>query len=222
MNTVHKGLDMKQTRDLSKNIIIQQALLILEEFGLEKLSIRILAQKLRVVPSALYNHFAGKQELIIALQAYYLHPDNKKYQIDYTTKTWQDFLQSIATSSRSEFLERNYLLDLFATHSSESEQSIINFEKYMSVMTEFGFSLLYAGQISHTIYTYIVGFCNFENNVKKNNTNTFVKYTQSSEIQQHALVDKFLHKHGWDFDRDYQFGIETLISGFSKYCHANN
>lgn len=213
---------MVQKRGLSKEIIVNHARLILESRGLEKLTIRILAKELEVMPSALYNHFSSKQELIIALQAYYLHPDNQQHPIDYQAKTWQQFLISLATSSRLEFTERPYVLELFATHSSESEQSTIKFEKYLETMHNHGFSLLHAGQISHTIYTYIVGFCNFENNVRKNNKSNVEEFKPNPLIQKYPLTNEFMITNGWNFERDYQFGLEVLLEGFTKYCHANN
>ncbi len=211
------GVKIKQERNLNKGKIISAALAILETNGLEKMSMRQLAASLGFQVSAIYNHFENKQDLICALQAYYLSPKNQKYPINYKAKTWQEFLQSIAVSSRLRFTHYPHILELFATHSSESKESVRNFEIYMKLMHKFGFNSLQAGQISQTIYIYIVGFCNFENNVKKSSKAQSKQTLTNNITLEYPLTNQFMTDYGWDFDRDYAFGIKTLIKGFAEY-----
>lgn len=210
---------MKKIRTLNKEKILVVAVEILEVDGLINLSMRAIAKKLNVQASAIYNHYKDKQELIVGLQAYYLQADNQKYAIDYAAKTWQDFLMSIATSARLEFTERPHVLELFATHSSDSEESMLRFEKYLATMLSFGFSSLHAAQISQTIYTYIVGYCSFENNIKQTKLSSEPD-SQIGVIGKYQLTNSFITEHGWDFERDYTFGVQALIDGFRGYCNA--
>jgi TetR/AcrR family tetracycline transcriptional repressor len=197
---------MKKPRTLNRNKVLNSAISILETKGLAKMSMRLLASTLDVQASAIYNHFKNKQELINALQAYYLRPENQKYPINYQARPWQEFLLSLAMSARLKFTTQPYVLDLFATHSSDSEESTKNFEKYLALMHNFGFSTLHAGQISQTIY------------VKKNNQSHSEQH--APVISKYPLANQFLTDYGWDFDRDFEFGIKTLIDGFAGFCNG--
>lgn len=208
-------------RNLTKDKIVNNAIVLLEQSGLTKLSMRALAGELNVQVSALYNHFKNKQELILALQAYYITPQNQHYPINYNTDSWQALIQNVATSSRLEFTTRPYVLELFATHSSDSEQSSIQFENYLTKMFSFGFNLLHAAQISQTLYTYIVGFCNFENGVKKSSID-FEKHQTTMIMEKYPQTHNFLRQYNWNFDRDYEFGIQSLIRGFTSCTHETD
>lgn len=208
-------------RTLNQEKILTSAIEIIEQEGLAKLTMRAIATNLNVQVAAIYNHFNNKQALIIALQSHYLDEQNQCYKINQEASTWEEYLTSIAQSSRLEFTSRPYILELFATHSSDSEQSSIKFEQYLTKMTSFGFSLLHAAQISHTIYTYIVGFCNFENGVKGTANNSKKNFSTLKTVK-YPLISEFFSRVDWNLDRDYEFGISTLIDGFRKYCNDNN
>ena len=214
-------MNTPKLRNLTKEKIVTKAIELLEKSDLAKLSMRTLAVELAVQVSALYNHFKNKQELIIALQAYYLNPQNQHYPINYETENWQNLIQNIASSSRLEFTTRPYVLELFATHASDSEQSSIQFENYLTKMSSFGFNLLHAAQISQTLYTYIVGFCNFENGVKKSNVNIEEQHA-ANIMEKYPQTHNFLQQYNWNFDRDYEFGIQSLIRGFTSCTHETD
>ncbi len=214
-------MNTPKLRNLTKEKIVAKAVELLEKSDLAKLSMRALAVELAVQVSALYNHFKNKQELIIALQAYYLRPQNQHYPINYNTDSWQSLIQNIASSSRLEFTTRPYVLELFATSASDSEQSSIQFENYLMKMLSFGFNLLHAAQISQTLYTYIVGFCNFENGVKKSSINIEERQT-TTIMEKYPQTHNFLRQYDWDFDRDYEFGIQSLIRGFTSCAHETD
>lgn len=60
--------DSEDKRDL-KQACITQALLIIEEKGIENLSMRDVARRLRVSHQAPYKHFAGKDQIVAAVIA---------------------------------------------------------------------------------------------------------------------------------------------------------
>lgn len=211
---------MKQIRNLSRDKILTCAITHVEEYGLENLSMRKIAKNLKFQVSALYNHFASKEELIIALQGYYLASDSSLFNINFAATSWKEFLTSIAIVTREAFLAKPFVLELFATYSSDSKESMLHFEKYLTKMLEFGFTIKDAAQISQTIYTYICGYTNFEIGIRKNTKNTAVD-TKFIYSQQHAnkyitpLAYQFHNQFGWDLEQDFNFGIKSLINGFS-------
>lgn len=77
---------------LDRELIVRTALALLDEVGLEKLSLRRLAKDLGAHPTALYWHFANKQELLDAMSRQIVDSELEEYPDD----TWQDWLAHLA------------------------------------------------------------------------------------------------------------------------------
>lgn len=67
---------MKKTYLSSKENIILNAIDVINELGIHRLSTRELAKKLGVTDASLYRHFKSKQDIILAVLDYYSYFDN--------------------------------------------------------------------------------------------------------------------------------------------------
>lgn len=80
--------------------IVDRAIALLDQVGLEALSMRRLAGELGVQPSALYHHFAGKQELLGAVADEILARGRRPLEV----VTWQDELRLVCVELRDTML----------------------------------------------------------------------------------------------------------------------
>lgn len=97
---------------LSKSIITQAALLLLDKDGLQGVTMARLARSLGVMPSALYNHVESKDDVIVGVRE--LISD----RIDvsgFATGTWDEAMLSWAYSYRTAFATHPQTIALFAT-----------------------------------------------------------------------------------------------------------
>jgi len=76
--------------------VVDRAIALLDEVGLEALSMRRLAAELGVQPSALYHHVAGKQELLGAVADEILARGRRPTEV----VTWQAELQLVCVELR--------------------------------------------------------------------------------------------------------------------------
>ncbi len=83
--------------------IVDAALTILNEVGIDGLSTRLIAQRLGVQQPALYWHFKGKQALLAAMNAEMLKRNHTR-NTPLAGESWQDFLRANARSFRSALL----------------------------------------------------------------------------------------------------------------------
>lgn len=84
-----------------KHSIIISALEIIDEIGIDGLSLRELAKKQGVTEAALYKHFSSKEEIVMAVLDYYARYDSKiKNTIENSSYTPREsilfFIKSIA------------------------------------------------------------------------------------------------------------------------------
>lgn len=88
---------------IDRSQIVDAALTILNEVGIDGLSTRLIAQRLGVQQPALYWHFKGKQALLAAMNAEILRRNHTR-NVPLAGETWQEFLRANASSFRSALL----------------------------------------------------------------------------------------------------------------------
>jgi TetR/AcrR family tetracycline transcriptional repressor len=84
---------------LDRTQIVDAALELLNETGIDQLSTRLLAQRLRVQQPALYWHFKNKRALLDAMNEEILRRGHR-HRMPSPGESWQDFLRSNARSFR--------------------------------------------------------------------------------------------------------------------------
>ncbi|WP_267551212.1 TetR/AcrR family transcriptional regulator C-terminal domain-containing protein [Rhizobium rhizogenes] len=88
---------------IDRDQIVDTALTVLNEVGVDGLSTRLIAQRLGVQQPALYWHFKGKQALLAAMNIEMLKRSHTR-RTPLAGETWQDFLRANARSFRSALL----------------------------------------------------------------------------------------------------------------------
>ncbi|HEY3976621.1 MAG TPA: TetR family transcriptional regulator [Streptosporangiaceae bacterium] len=133
---------------LSKAAVVDRALALADELGLEALTIRRLAQELGVTPMALYWHFRSKEELLAALG------DRVWAQIDIDIDPAADWpaqlrgeLESLVAVLRA---HRSASQLLLAGEKMHSEASISATETALAVLRRGGFSPEQASEIARS------------------------------------------------------------------------
>ncbi|WP_137929852.1 TetR/AcrR family transcriptional regulator C-terminal domain-containing protein [Mesorhizobium comanense] len=84
---------------LDKPRIVDEALVLLNEVGIDALSTRLLAQRLKVQQPALYWHFKNKRALLDAMNEEMLRRGHR-HRTPGPGETWQDFVRRNARSFR--------------------------------------------------------------------------------------------------------------------------
>ena len=131
---------------LSKAAVVERALALADELGLEALTIRRLAQELGVTPMALYWHFRSKEELLAALG------DRVWSQIDIDVDPAADWpaqlrglLESLVQMLRAHPSASQLLL---AGEKMHGEASIMATETALAVLRRAGFGPEQASEIA--------------------------------------------------------------------------
>ncbi len=95
-----------------RNDIVERAVDVLDQYGLPDLSMRRLASELGLQPSALYHHFASKQELLAAVADELL---DRGTGADGPTASWDDQVLAISRELRDAMLAYRDGAELVAT-----------------------------------------------------------------------------------------------------------
>ena len=141
---------------IGRDRIVDEALLLLNEVGIDKLSTRKLAERLGVQQPALYWHFRNKSELLDAINSEML----LRYHCDRLPKPGQDWIAFTLANARS---IRKTLLTVRdgARLTAGTRPSVAEFadvESVLQLYVETGFSAEEAFGIAICITRYVVGY----------------------------------------------------------------
>jgi len=117
---------------LSRERIVDAALDLIDEVGAETFSVNLLAARLGVRPSSLYNHISGKDDLLAAVQEVVTDAiDSTMFETD----QWDVAVGAWARSYREAFIRHPHAIPLFAT--SPVAGAIRTMEMYERVVRGF-------------------------------------------------------------------------------------
>ncbi|MFI9595986.1 TetR/AcrR family transcriptional regulator C-terminal domain-containing protein [Nonomuraea sp. NPDC052265] len=141
---------------LTKHMLIDTALRLLDEVGLEGLTVRRLAAELGVQSPALYWHIRTKQELLDGMaDAICRAPGMGPPRDD---EPWQDWLLRRARAYRTTLLARRDGARVVAHARSMSPETVALFEQELTAMVERGFTPALALHTIATVTYYVNGF----------------------------------------------------------------
>jgi AcrR family transcriptional regulator len=148
----------KKRAGLDRGRVIRQALRLLDEVGLEGLTLRRLAGELGVKAPALYWHFESKQELLDEMATTMLRDLVAESGVPDPDQPWQRFVLESAKALRGMLLARRDGAKVFAGTYLTDDSLLEWMEVPLRVLTGAGFSLREAVRGFLAAYAYTVGF----------------------------------------------------------------
>jgi TetR/AcrR family transcriptional regulator, tetracycline repressor protein len=203
---------------LSRELIIKEALALLEEHGPGALSMRRLADRLGVAPTALYTHVRGKADLIDGLidQVYAgltLNPD--------PTGDWTQQLTTLSQQVRDHLLAHPAVVPYALQQPGLGPHSLRLGEAIYNVLRPAGFSDQAVVGTVYALLTYILGYVALEiprASTDPENSDEFVRRMWAffaalppgefpHTVQLAAQLARI------STDDQFQFGIRTFLAG---------
>src|SRR3954471_5287891 len=136
-----KQKPVREPPSLSRARICVEALALVDEEGLDALSMRRLGARLGVEAMSLYRHVRDKADLLDALHAAVLgrlQPDEED------VRGWQALLGGMARALRATLLKHPHVVPLFTRTPLRAPEAIATVERVTGAMLEAGF---YADEI---------------------------------------------------------------------------
>lgn len=196
-------------KDLTRASVVEAALELLDEAGLDAVSMRRLAAKLGVQNPALYWHFRNKQELLDEMSRAMLEPSLGPPR---EGETWQEWLTRRAQLYRTILLSRRDGARVIVVGNPGPSVGR-KFEAELRIMIAFGFgpaaAMLAIGAISH----YTTGFVLDEQAREHDASPERV----ASLAEDYPTVVAAVREGGTPTSDDaYAFGLRLLIDGMER------
>lgn len=149
------GKGSTEPRDtLKRKRVVQAAMELADESGIESVTMRILARKVGVEAASLYNHVAGKDDLLDAMV------DLVVAEIDLPTGEvgWQDAMRRRAVSAREVFARHRWAAGLIDSRGRSGPSSLAYADRVLGALLGAGFSASNAANAFLALDSYVYGF----------------------------------------------------------------
>lgn len=206
---------------IGRDRIVDEALRLLDEVGIDKLSTRKLAERLGVQQPALYWHFRNKSELLDAINSEML----LRYHDDRLPKPGQDWVTFTLANARSIRRTLNSVRDgaRLTAGTRPSAAEFADAEKVLQLYVDTGFSAEEAFGIAICVTRYVVGYVLEEQGererqlIDQSTPHTASKTDFTAEVAPFPLLAKALEPFQTEgtvnTEAVFESGLRYLIAG---------
>jgi AcrR family transcriptional regulator len=210
---------------LDRKVILGHAFSILNELGLEGLTLRRLAARLGVQAPAIYWHFKGKQELLDEMATQVFREALEEAPVFDPSQSWQEWALSYCLGLRRTLLRYREGAKMFSGTYLTDATLYAPMDASLHKLTSAGFGLRQSVVGLSVLYCYVVGFVIEEQAIKEAPGESEPKYDLA---HRDARIDKEMyplaHAAGAVMfaDQDTRFleGVRLLIMGMSAWLSS--
>src|SRR6201996_3977502 len=208
---------------LSRALVLQAAVALADEHGLEGASMRRLAQEIGVVPMALYKHVANRDELLDGMVDI-VFGEIESPSID---DDWRSAMRRRAISARDALRRHSWAIGLMETR-SPGPANLQNHNAVMGCLREAGFPFQTAIHAYSVQDAYIYGFALQEKTLGFQSPGDAGEAAQRRAQAIGALHDypylaeiaKKLPESGYDNPVEFVWGPDLILDGLDRQRRA--
>ena len=203
---------------VNRSMVAQAGLRLLQEAGLEQLTLRRLATELQVQAATIYWHFKSKEELIDEMATMVLAEGTPHLVPARTSADWKLRAASFGNGLRKTLLAYRDGARMVAGTRLTNTEYMTTVESIGARLLDSGFSLRQTVVLLSTIYNYTLSFVAEEQAVYPRPKERSPQYDIAKRnAQLDAREFPLLRKSGVilfeGFDRRYREGLELILSG---------
>ncbi|MFT5299632.1 MAG: AcrR family transcriptional regulator [Mariniblastus sp.] len=210
----------KRRTALTKERVLKAAIQLADKSGIESLSMRKLAQKLKVEAMSIYNHVTNKDEILDGLV------DMIVGEIELPTEVggWRAGMRRRAISAREVFGRHPWAITVMESRSNPGPTTLQYYEAVIACLRKAGFSIAMAAHAFSVLDSYIYGFAMQELKLPFDNTDELADVAENILKQMPAneypyfteLTVEHVLKPGYDYGNEFEFGLDLILDGLER------
>ena len=205
---------------LTRELVLRTALMIVDEGGIESLSMRLLGSKLGVEAMSLYNHVKNKEEILDGVLDLVI----EEITVPSEAADWRSAMTERATSALDAFNRHRWACALIESRVSASTARLRYFDTIIGTLHHAGFSLELAARAFSILDCYIYGFGLQNSNMAPSGdasyeaqAEAFHKNIPAESYPYLTRLTELSMKTGYDEKADFEFGLKLILDGLEKY-----
>ena len=204
---------------LNRERVLRRAIALADKGGLETVTMRKLAQDLKVEAMSLYHHVANKDDILDGMvDVVFTEIDMPLDGVD-----WKKAMRARAISAREVLSRHPWAIGLMESRSNPGPGTIRHHDSVIGSLRKAGFPIEMAAHAFSVLDSYIYGFALQESNLPFDTSEDLealagtmlpempAEYPHFTEmIVEHAL------KPGYDYGNEFEFGLDLILDGLEK------
>jgi AcrR family transcriptional regulator len=207
-------------RPLSRKRILRAAIAHADRYGLEELSMRKLAEVLRVAPMALYRHIANKDDLIDAM----IDVVFTEIELPAREADWRTAMRRRAIAVRDALFRHRWAIGLMESRAHPGPANLRHHDAVLGTLRASGFSVEMAAHAYSVLDSYIYGFALTKMNLPFGNGNEVVEVAENMlepfPADAYPSLVEFITDHamkpGYQYGDEFEYGLDLILDGLAE------
>ena len=213
------GRSQGERAGLSRDLVLDTAVALVDRDGLDGLSMRKLGAALDVEAMTLYHYLPNKAALLDGLVEWVLEHASTVPAAD--GLPWDETLYRYAVTLRTTLLGHPGVLPLFFTRPAVTRQTLKAAERGLRVLSDAGFALPKALDIINALNIFVVGHAMSEVGTaelnRRGSPGSAAALAQIDISDLPLVAEAARHSQGVDDEARFQFGLDALLYGFARW-----
>ena len=206
---------------LSRELVLDAAIKLADQGGLESLSMRKLGQELGVEAMALYYHFANKDEVVDGIVDIVF----SEIQLRASGADWKAAMRGRAISLRDVLMRHRWAIGLMEARRNAGPANLHHHDAVIGSLRAGGLSIAMAARAYSVLDAYIYGFALTKMNlpfeaseeVADVATTMLARFPISEYPNLVAMITEHL-RPGYDYVDEFENGLDLILDGLEKAC----
>jgi AcrR family transcriptional regulator len=207
---------------LSRERVLQAAVALADDRGVEELTMRKLAKELGIEAMSLYNHVANKDDLLdgmIDIVFSEIEPPSPGGD-------WKAELRKRAVSTRAALRRHPWAVGEMEGRTSHGPSNLRVHDAVLGCLRSAGFSLEMTVHAYSVQDAYIYGFALQETDMSSETPEDFATEAQRQMVEYEAVlaaypnlvevVGGYVAKAGYDYESEFLFGLDVILDGLER------
>jgi AcrR family transcriptional regulator len=200
--------------------VLQVALKLADQGGLESLSMRKLGQELGVEAMALYYHFANKDEVLDGIvDLVFAEIDLPVAEAD-----WKSAMRHRAISVRDALLRHRWAIGLMEARRNPGPANLRHHDAVLGSLRAGGFDIAMAAHAYSVLDGYIYGFALTKLNLPFDTAEEIGEVAQTMlepyPLNEYPNLLEILTEHvmkaGYDYGHEFEYGLDLILDGLER------
>ncbi|MEP7194353.1 MAG: TetR/AcrR family transcriptional regulator [Actinomycetota bacterium] len=205
---------------LTRERVLEAAVKLADQRGIESLSMRKLGQELGVEAMALYYHFASKDEVLDgAVDLVFSEVD-----LPGTGAGWKTAMRRRALSVRDVLSRHRWAIGLMESRTNPGPANLRHHDAVIGSLRAAGFDMEMAAHAYSLLDSYIYGFALTKMNLPFDSSQEVAQVARSMlqpfPLDEYPNLTQMLTEHvmkpGYDHGDEFEYGLDVILDGFER------
>jgi AcrR family transcriptional regulator len=212
----------KRKKPLSRERVLRAAIALADERGVAALTMRKLAGELGVEAMSLYNHVAGKGDLLDGM----IDIVFSEIEAPAAGGDWKAELRKRAASTREALLRHRWAVGQMEGRTSHGASNLKVHDAVLGCLRAAGFSIEMSVHAMSVQDAYIYGFALQQTDMSSQTPEDFAAEAQRQMVAYDdvladypnlvEVVGGYVATAGYDYDAEFLFGLDVILDGLER------